>query len=123
MPQNFPLCTEKLPAHAFTPAHRFLERKQAHDVFLLKNRGSVSITVLWLAEIGFTVFCVIWMKNHYVLCDIFTGSKHMIFGTIIKAPYIPLCTSFEKAHASHCRLGDMQQYSFHHGLDDHLVLL
>ena len=36
--------------------------------------------VLWLAEIGFTIFCVIWMKNHYAVCAISTGNKNMILG-------------------------------------------
>ena len=46
----------------------------------LSNKFFSFFLVLWLAEIGFTIFCVIWMKNHYAVCAISTGNKNMILG-------------------------------------------
>ena len=37
--------------------------------------------VVWICEIGYTIFCAIWLKNHYNACqDISTYHQNIILG-------------------------------------------
>ena len=37
-------------------------------------------TVLWISEIGLTIFGVLWAKKHFTECAISTGNKNVILG-------------------------------------------
>jgi len=71
--------------------------------------------VLWLAEIGFTIFCVIWMKNHYAVCAISTGNKNMILGLVVcnsilfLTALLTIWCSFDVAGRSWVKLKKYQQ--------------
>ena len=82
----FPLLTQNFPS-VISKIRYLLAVIERNAILVLYKNIVLSnyiiilfFLVLWLAEIGFTIFCVIWMKNHYAACAISTGNKNMILG-------------------------------------------
>ena len=78
--------------------------------------------VVWICEIGYTIFCAIWLKNHYNACqDISTYHQNIILGKIFKSHLSRLKINFFRT--VYDRFGDWQWNSVRECPHDHLVLI
>ena len=78
--------------------------------------------VVWICEIGYTIFCAIWLKNHYNACqDISTYHQNIILGKIFKSHLSRIKINFFRT--VYDRFGDWQWNSVRECPHDHLVLI